>query len=149
MNLESNRVLYFIGAEEEEDMSSRPVKIGIATDLQGRLTSIQVGHPKRLSVIASFPFATLEDERRLHKQLKEKRLVGEWFELSNEDIDELHDEWGDNSIALELFKANDERWREFYSHDQFLTWWEENRQGEVLFWVDSAHAMQILVEASK
>lgn len=63
-----------------------PQKIGVAANPDGRLTQLRTGHPFPLAVHAHFEFPTEAEartvERTAHKALKEKRLSGEWFEIT-------------------------------------------------------------------
>lgn len=54
------------------------VKIGIATKPEERLSTLQVGNPRPLTLIAATP-ATLALERFIHERLHEDRITGEWF----------------------------------------------------------------------
>lgn len=63
-------------------------KIGIADDVKKRVKTLNLASPVQLEVIASFfvPNAmTVEGE--LHTRFKDKRVRGEWFDLSQSDID--------------------------------------------------------------
>ena len=90
------------------------VKIGITTDINVRLSELQVGNPIRLSVEAlSEPtddHAALED--LLHRAHGGTRVGGEWFEMSPYEADGLklllteHQEelerilvWSDDEVA--------------------------------------------------
>lgn len=76
-------ILYLIQAE-----NTHLVKIGITTDLQHRIKSIQTGCPYKLAVIATWPGSrTLESN--LHKRLAEHRQSGEWFLLPESAPDRL------------------------------------------------------------
>ncbi len=55
-----------------------PVKIGFATDLDARLSQLQVGRPDRLRLLASIQ-AEARTERLLHTSFEADRLTGEWF----------------------------------------------------------------------
>src|SRR5688572_1031076 len=64
------------------------VKVGYATDLEKRLMSLQIGCPRKLSVVAvSDGGAGLEAE--LHKTLKDAHIRGEWFDTKHKLVDEL------------------------------------------------------------
>jgi hypothetical protein len=56
-----------------------PIKIGYTSgDVMQRVRSMQTASPHRLVVIASAP-GSREDERGLHGELANQRMVGEWF----------------------------------------------------------------------
>ncbi len=65
--------LYFVGAG-----GSSPVKIGITTNIDSRLSSIQNGNPFRLRYEAVIP-GDRELEEALHEALAPFRMQGEWF----------------------------------------------------------------------
>lgn len=60
-----------------------PVKIGIAKDPQGRLRDLQVGCPFPLKLLATVS-GGMEKEQRLHEELQEFRMEGEWFQPTPE-----------------------------------------------------------------
>ena len=65
------------------------MKIGIATNVDRRLATIQAMNPLPLSVIHSraAPFPQ-HLERYLHKTFEECRIRGEWFNLSDDQVTE-------------------------------------------------------------
>ncbi len=64
------------------------VKIGIAIDVSKRLASLNIGSPVDLSVTYWFWSEDCQfDENYLHKIFKDKRIKGEWFDLSEQDIE--------------------------------------------------------------
>lgn len=68
--------LYFIQAKE-----GGPIKIGYSATEAGvleRLKGMQTGNPSDLVLRNAFPGTAL-DERRLHRELEEWRVRGEWF----------------------------------------------------------------------
>jgi len=70
--------VYFIGTD---DMSE--VKIGSSSTPAARLTSLQTGSSKRLSILATIP-GTQVEERALHKRFARLRSHGEWFFCTGE-----------------------------------------------------------------
>lgn len=65
-------------------------KIGIATDVQTRLASLQTGNPFRIDVVVSYEFPTANAvEAALHQKFKAKQKNLEWFGLTENDIAEL------------------------------------------------------------
>jgi len=60
------------------------VKIGIADDVAQRLNTLQIGHPVKLKLVATFrtndPFRM---ERELHNMLGPHHVRGEWFHLND------------------------------------------------------------------
>jgi len=59
-------------------------KIGVSSDVIGRLKTLQIGCPDLLEIYKTFdcklPF---ELEKKTHKEFKESRLNGEWFSFEN------------------------------------------------------------------
>ena len=75
-----HRYVYFI---QQKLTKSKPVKIGVAHNVERRLSELQVGNPYELSVVAKLgPFSEVqaqETEQRLHRQCSKFRIRGEWF----------------------------------------------------------------------
>lgn len=72
-------------------------KIGVANDVENRLSQLSTGNPFPLVVEVTYAFDNAEVvERALHQRFKEQRTRGEWFELSYEDQKTIH------SICLSL-----------------------------------------------
>lgn len=67
-------VVYFIQRGKE-------VKIGTTTNLQKRLSTLQVCSAEKLKVVATFEGGK-ELETSLHEKFKEDRINGEWFRYS-------------------------------------------------------------------
>jgi hypothetical protein len=67
--------------------SNGQVKIGWARDLAVRLMKLQVANPLELRCLGYTERVNAPDlEKELHRRFKAKRLRGEWFSLSQEDI---------------------------------------------------------------
>lgn len=66
-------------------------KIGVTGgDPQKRLVSFQIGSPFKLSIIVEIYSPDCQHlEELLHERFENKRVRGEWFNLTDEDIDEL------------------------------------------------------------
>lgn len=88
--MEKQYVVYFIG---EEPFQNR-VKIGKSKNVQERIMQLQTGNPNKLYVLKRIILGSSEEmnylETRLHKELKEKNINGEWFELSLAEIEEVY-----------------------------------------------------------
>lgn len=67
-------VVYFV-----QSGSRGPIKIGIATDVKKRLSSMQTGNPVPMTLMASVP-GSIEIERGLHQRFNVGRIANEWFE---------------------------------------------------------------------
>ncbi len=67
------------------DQQNSPVKIGVTSNIEGRIANLQTGNPYILTCKALIP---CEDkgqayrlESYLHTRFKKKRMNGEWFRL--------------------------------------------------------------------
>lgn len=72
------RSVYFV-----QGVGGGPVKIGHSASPSARLTSLQVGSPSVLRVVATMR-GGFEVERTLHRAFAKDRLHGEWFDPSRE-----------------------------------------------------------------
>lgn len=93
-------MLYFIRSE----CPNRYIKIGLATDLNSRLSSLQVSSAYELTVLATMSGGKAE-EIHLHKRFEHTHLRGEWFKPSDDllrYIDDLP-----KKAAIREFTAND------------------------------------------
>lgn len=69
-----------------------PTKIGLATDVNARLAALQTAHAYPLHVAGVWPGATSDDEKMLHSKFADKRLNGEWFDLTDDELEvAIHD----------------------------------------------------------
>lgn len=69
-------------------------KIGIATRVKTRLSELQVGNPYKIELIEQFEIDQtyiISFERRLHTILDGWKIRGEWFELSDAELDAIKD----------------------------------------------------------
>lgn len=67
-------------------------KIGIANDVESRLSQLATGNPYRLDVVVTYEFENAEVvEKAIHQRYKDKRKRGEWFELSYDDLKNIHE----------------------------------------------------------
>lgn len=67
-------------------------KIGVANDVVARLANLQTGNPYPLILSGCYGFENAEIvEKVLHQKFSKTRERGEWFELSPQNISELHD----------------------------------------------------------
>ena len=86
--------VYFIACG---GVGSSTTKIGVTSDLQKRIDSLQTGNPYRLRCIAYIECHKKEDayklENYLHRKLKRFRLMGEWFRSGSWDLKELLDKY--------------------------------------------------------
>lgn len=61
-----------------------PVKIGVCTHIIRRLKGLQVGNPRQLRLVSAF-VSMGSFEYSIHSKLKDVRLLGEWFRLSEDE----------------------------------------------------------------
>lgn len=65
-------------------------KIGVTGDIQARIKTIQTTSPGELQLICYFETDdAYELEKELHQKFEKKRIQGEWFELTTEDLNYL------------------------------------------------------------
>ena len=78
--------IYVIGPE------TGPQKIGITTDTNQRLRTLQTGYPETLYI---HHFEEIDDkktkrlETKIHRELNHKKLKGEWFNLTSQEAIEF------------------------------------------------------------
>lgn len=70
--------MYFIQRGEHG-----PIKIGVSTDVTGRLRSLQVGFLDPLVLLGTLPGGA-DLEQALHDRFRDQRVEGEWFRPSPE-----------------------------------------------------------------
>ena len=70
-----------------------PVKIGIASDPEKRIASLQTGSPRPLKILAVFDTPNREIARKFeaafHRHYDDERLAGEWFDIDPIDALEM------------------------------------------------------------
>lgn len=72
----------------QENMDG-PIKIGRAVSTAARRRQLQTGNPRGLRVVQLYTLdfnEAVEAERRLHDELEERRMCGEWFNVSEKFI---------------------------------------------------------------
>lgn len=73
--------LYLIQSE------SGYIKIGISKRVERRLRDLQISSPEKLTLLFYQPLQKAElIEKKLHQRFSDKRLRGEWFDLTPDDI---------------------------------------------------------------
>ena len=79
---ELNYGVYFIYCS---DRNNSPVKIGVTSDIENRISALQTGNPYKLFCKAFIPCNNKDQAYRLesffHHQFRKNRMVGEWFRL--------------------------------------------------------------------
>ena len=78
-------------------------KIGVAANLKARFATLSTMIPYSLEVVMSFLVEdALRDERSLHLRFKSKRIKGEWFQLSDKDVEWIKRKYGYISKAASI-----------------------------------------------
>ncbi len=84
--------VYILGFVEEDTTVKRAVKIGYTSgSVEDRLRGCQTGTPRKLVILDKtimFPVAK-NYERHIQKRLRNRRLRGEWFTLTQDELDTL------------------------------------------------------------
>jgi len=87
---ELNYGVYFIYCG---DQNHSPVKIGVTSDLENRISALQTGNPYQLICKALIPCSDKKQAYHLesffHKQFRKNRMNGEWFKLQYFDMKKL------------------------------------------------------------
>jgi hypothetical protein len=77
--------LYLICGEGRSSEPLRPIKIGIASNPEKRIASIQTGSPRRLKILTYFDTPNRDIAKKFetafHNHYQAKRLAGEWFDV--------------------------------------------------------------------
>lgn len=122
--------VYFVQAGSKKG----PIKIGYATDVDKRISELQVGCPFTLNLIFKLPAKSERHAQSLeswfHDRFQKRRIRGEWFKtikleqisscsslaLANKDWDEFraenggdYDSRGPTRLMLALEKTNQEQ----------------------------------------
>jgi len=75
------------------------IKIGVASNIEKRISELQTGNPAELCLVASIPCSSRKHaydiEKGLHKRLRRWHIRGEWF---------------DGKLDLKLIDTTCERW---------------------------------------
>lgn len=67
----------------------RYIKIGITKNIKNRINSIQHGNPDANIIYYKYIENYVNIEKILHEKYKSKKIKGEWFKLSEYDINEI------------------------------------------------------------
>jgi superfamily II RNA helicase len=62
------------------------IKIGFSHHPKGRLKQLQIGHPEPLELMGTMP-GSIQLEAQLHRQFRDLRGAGEWFQAGQELLD--------------------------------------------------------------
>jgi hypothetical protein len=85
INSDETPCVYFIGHKDRFDL---PIKIGKANSVTSRKSELQTAHYTELIVLFTLNgYSKLEKE--LHTRFSRKHVRGEWFSLTQEDLDTI------------------------------------------------------------
>lgn len=89
------------------DQQNSPVKIGVTSDIDNRISNLQTGNPYVLKCKALIPCKDKTQaynlESYLHHRFKKKRMTGEWFRLYEFNLKSILDDFS-NSRSVPLVK---------------------------------------------
>ena len=111
-----NYGVYFIYCGDQQNS---PVKIGVTSNIEGRISNLQTGNPWVLVCKALIPCIDKEQayklESYLHNRFKKKRMNGEWFKLYDFNMKKILSDFSDRqSVPLKkqgfnlIKKSNDQ-----------------------------------------
>ena len=75
--------LYFI--HEEGDLTQ--FKIGFTTNLEQRLSSLQIGNPRKLVVYKTISNSSIKKEKEMQDFFASYHIRGEWYRITRDMID--------------------------------------------------------------
>ena len=78
-----------------------PIKIGKAKDVHHRMAVLQTGNPRPLRLRAVL-VGDLELEAELHRELRGRRMVGEWFDYMRVPLSPYKEETEDDNTILDF-----------------------------------------------
>ncbi len=71
------------------------IKIGISKSISSRIAMMQTGNPYKITLRAEYKVASETEARRLEKELhikyNDKQLIGEWFDLTQEELADVNE----------------------------------------------------------
>lgn len=81
--------VYLVGIADGRLTAPSPLKVGIAHDVNCRVTNLQIGCPFKLKALKTWMFhniqAARQIEQKFHVRFAEKNVIGEWFDIAVED----------------------------------------------------------------
>lgn len=75
-------------------------KIGKSKDPKGRINTLKTASPVKIELYRLFMSSDMDDaEAMLHYMFSDFREIGEWFRLSEKELQELNDREGDHLLT--------------------------------------------------
>jgi len=109
-----NGVVYFI-------YDGNNVKIGHSTNLDTRISALQVGNPNFIEVLATIDNAGKQIESEIHEMFSNDRLSGEWFDLDSSFLLKVKKKYKLINIFLNLESLIFELWHNSDKNTKELT----------------------------
>ena len=91
--------VYFINTPELGDRSL--FKIGWSQDINDRLKQLQTGNGFKLNLYSYILTSNRKLEKEIHASLNEYRKQGEWFDITESDVDEIVEQHTENDVVEE------------------------------------------------
>lgn len=132
--MERTHYVYFINAGS---ITKPPVKIGVTTDVDARITSLQTGNPHKLTCKALIECESRAEayklESYLHYKLRRFNLIGEWFKSEYFNLKDVlseyfkfksptrsNDNYKGRELALSTFKSMHQELKELRNKNEEL-----------------------------
>lgn len=93
---------------------TKRIKIGTTRNITSRLQNLQTGNEAKLQVEAQCGGDTTY-ERQLHKRFAKQRVRGEWFTLTEDEIQQLKDEFKNRACVCEAKTKKIGPWKKFFA----------------------------------
>ena len=100
----TNTFVYLIKAGQTNNY-----KIGISSDIENRINTLQTAHYEKLTIIDRVEFSTrfiaLVIEEKLHELYKDFNTIGEWFRLNIQQVEDIKKILTEELSEVVLLKA--------------------------------------------
>ena len=91
--------------------NSNLYKIGVTKNTSKRIKQLQTGNAIPLELVETFQTShDYKMETALHAQFSLKRMEGEWFKLSQEEVDSFFDICSRKEETMDFLKKNNHFW---------------------------------------